>query len=70
MSDLNKDLSKKFLNYLDTKHKKTSIADMLGNIEDQHPVIIFYYASAIYLQERQKKKIYYIHLRYLKRFII
>ena len=31
-------------------------ADMLGNIEDQHPVIIFYYASAIYLQESAKEK--------------
>ena len=58
MSDLNKDLSKKFLNYLDTKQyqRLQFEADMLGNIEDQHPVIIFYYASAIYLQESAKEK--------------
>ena len=58
MSDLNKDLSKKFLNYLDTKQyqRLQFEADMLGNIEDQHPVLIFYYASAIYLQEAAKEK--------------
>ena len=58
MSDLNKDLSKKFLNYLDTKQyqRLQFEADMLGNIEEQHPVLIFYYASAIYLQESAKEK--------------
>ena len=50
MSDLNKDLSKKFINYLDRKqYKRLQFeADMLGEIEDQHPLIMFYYASSIY----------------------
>ena len=58
MNDLDKDLSKKFLNYLDTKQyqRLQFEADMLGNIEEQHPVLIFYYASAIYLQETAKEK--------------
>tara|TARA_Y100000591_G_C21812515_1_gene688744 strand:+ start:147 stop:1820 length:1674 start_codon:yes stop_codon:yes gene_type:complete len=58
MSDLNKDLSKKFLNYLDQKqYKRLQFeADMLGEIEDQQPLIMFYYASSIYLNEASKNK--------------
>ena len=58
MSDLNKDLSKKFINYLDQKqYKRLQFeADMLGEIEDQHPLIMFYYASSIYLNEASKNK--------------
>ena len=58
MNDLNKDLSNKFLNYLDNKQfeRLQFEAEMLGNIEDQHPLIIFYYASSIYLKETSKQK--------------
>ena len=58
MSDLNKDLSRKFINYLDQKqYKRLQFeADMLGEIEDQHPLIMFYYASSIYLNEASKNK--------------
>ena len=51
--DLNQDLAKRFLNFLDTKqYKRLQFeADMIGEIENQHPLIIFYYASAIYLQD-------------------
>tara|TARA_B100000902_G_scaffold349196_1_gene357608 strand:- start:1173 stop:2840 length:1668 start_codon:yes stop_codon:yes gene_type:complete len=58
MSDLNQDLAKKFLNYLDTKqYKRLQFeADMLGNIEDQQPLIVFYYASSIYLDETSNDK--------------
>ena len=58
MNDLDKDLSKKFLNYLDTKQyqRLQFEADMLGEIEDQHPLIMFYYASSIYLNEASKNK--------------
>ena len=51
--DLNQDLAKKFLKFLDTKqYKRLQFeADMIGEIENQHPLIIFYYASAIYLQD-------------------
>ena len=56
--DLNQDLAKKFLNYLDTKQYERLLfeADMMGEIENQHPLIIFYYASSIYLKETSKKK--------------
>ena len=56
--DLNQDLAKKFLNYLDTKQYERLLfeADMIGEIENQHPLIIFYYASSIYLKETSKKK--------------
>ena len=58
MPDLNKDLSKKFLTYLDNKqYKRLQFeADMLGDIEDQHPLIMFYYASSIYLDESSKNE--------------
>lgn len=56
MSDLNKDLSKRFLNYLDTQQyqRLQFEADMLGDIKRQDPTIIFYYASSIFLQESSK----------------
>ncbi len=58
MIDLNQDLAKKFLNYLDKKQYKRLRfeADMLGDIEDQQPVIMFYYASSIYLDDTSKNK--------------
>ena len=56
--DLNEDLAKRFLNFLDTKqYKRLQFeADMMGEIENQHPLIIFYYASSIFLIETSKKK--------------
>ena len=53
MAAHNKQLSNNFLTYLDNKQSKRLRfeADMLGDIEDQHPLIMFYYASSIYLDE-------------------
>lgn len=58
MSDLNRDLSKKFLNYLDNKqYKRLQFeVDMIGEVEEQNPLIIFYYASSIVLEESSKNK--------------
>ena len=58
MADSNEALSKKFLNYLDNKqYKRLQFeADIIGDIEDQHPLIMFYYASSIYLDETSKDK--------------
>ena len=58
MNDLNKDLSKRFLSFLDSQqYERVQFeADMLGDIEKQHPSIMFYYASSIFLQESQKDK--------------
>ena len=58
MADYNEDLSKKFLNYLDNKQFKRLQfeADTMGDIEKQHPTIMFYYASSIYLNESSKIK--------------
>lgn len=61
MSDLKKDLSdlsQKFLGYLKNKqYQRLQLeAEMLGDIEKQHPSIIFYYASSIYLKETSKKE--------------
>ena len=58
MNDLNKDLSKKLLNYLEKKQFERLQFDveMLGNIDDQHPLIIFYYASSIYFKETSTQK--------------
>lgn len=55
--DLNEDLAKRFLNFLDTgQYERLQFeADMMGDIENQHPLIIFYYASSIYLKETSKK---------------
>ena len=58
MNDLNKDLSKKLLNYLEKKQFERLQFDveMLGNIDDQHPLIIFYYAASIYFKETSTQK--------------
>ena len=58
MNDLNKDLSKKLLKYLEEKQFERLQFDveMLGNIEDQHPLIIFYYAASIYFKETSTQK--------------
>ena len=58
MNDLNQDLSKKFVNYLDNKqYKRLQFeTEMMGEIEDQHPLIIFYYASSLYLNETSENK--------------
>ena len=58
MNDLNKDLDKKLLKYLDSKQfeRLQFEVDMIGNIEDQSPQIKFYYASSIYLKETSKKE--------------
>ena len=44
MNDLNKDLDKKLLKYLDSKQfeRLQFEVDMIGNIEDQSPQIKFY----------------------------
>lgn len=58
MNGLNQDLAKKFHNFLDNKQYERLLfeAEMLGNIEEQDPLVIFYYASAIYLKETSKEK--------------
>ena len=58
MNDLNKDLIKKFLNYLDNKQyeRLQFEVEMIGDVEDQHPLTIFYYASSIFLRETSKNK--------------
>ena len=56
MSDLNQDLNNKFLKYLSQKqYKRLKFEiDLLGELESQHPIIIFYYASAIALDHSSK----------------
>ncbi len=58
MSDLDQDLAKKFVNFLDKKQyeRLQFEVEMLGDVETQHPLIMFYYASSIYLKETSKKK--------------
>ena len=58
MVDLNKDLADRFLNLLETKQyeRLQFETEMLGEIENQHPLIIFYYASSIHLKKTSKKK--------------
>ena len=58
MNDLNQDLSKRFLNYLDTKqYKRLQFeAEMMGEIENLHPLIIFYYASSIFLIDSSRNE--------------
>ena len=58
MSDLDQDLAKKFVNFLDKKQyeRLQFEAEMLGDVENQHPLIMFYYASSIYLKDTSKKK--------------
>ena len=59
MSDLDQDLAKKFVNFLDKKQyeRLQFEAEMLGDVENQHPLIMFYYASSIYLKDTSKKNI-------------
>lgn len=58
MVDLNKDLADKFLKFIETgQYERLQFEmEMLGNIEDQHPLLIFYYASSIHLKKTSKKK--------------
>ncbi len=59
MSDPNRDLEKKFTNYLQNKQyeRLQFEVEMMGDINTQNnPLIIFYYASSIYLQEKSKQK--------------
>ena len=58
MGDLNQDLADKFLNYIKTgQYERLQFeTEMLGEIENQHPLIIFYYASSIHLNKTSKKK--------------
>ena len=53
MNDLKEDLTKKFINYLKNKKYKTLQfeVEMLGDVEKQHPSIIFCYANSIYFNE-------------------
>ena len=56
--DLDQDLAKRFLNFLNTKQyeRLQFEIDMMGEIENQHPLLIFYYASSIALKDTSKKK--------------
>ena len=58
MNDLQKDLSNKFIGYLKNKKFKTLQfeIEMLGDVEKQHPSIIFFYANSIYLNESSEIK--------------
>lgn len=58
MNDLDKDLANKFLKFLNNKQfeRLQFEAEMLGDIEKQHSLIKFYYASSIYLKETSKNK--------------
>ena len=56
--DLDQDLAKRFLNFLNTKQyeRLQFEIDMMGEIENQHPLLIFYYASSIALKDTSNKK--------------
>ena len=56
--DLNQDLAKRFSNFLNTKQyeRLRFEIDMMGEIENQEPLFIFYYASSIALKDTSKKK--------------
>ena len=58
MANLDKDLANRFLNFLETKQyeRLQFETEMLGEIENQHPLIIFYYASSIHFKKTSKKK--------------
>lgn len=58
MSDLNQDLNKKLLSFLDNKqYKRLQFeVNMLGDVEKLHPLIMFYYASSIYLEVSSKNE--------------
>ena len=51
MADLKEDLKNKYLNYLNNKHyKKLQLEiNLMGEVEKQHPLTIFFYACAIAL---------------------
>ena len=58
MSDLNQDLINKFLKFLSqNQYKRLKFEiDLLGDLDSQHPIIIFYYASAIALDHKSKNE--------------
>jgi len=58
MLDLNEDLKKKYINYLDNKHyKKLQLEiNLLGDVEKQNPLTIFFYACAIALDKNSTKR--------------
>ena len=58
MSDLNQDLINKFLKFLSQKQyqRLKFEIDLLGDLDSQHPIIIFYYASAIALDHKSKNE--------------
>ena len=55
---VDQDFINKLVNYLETKqHKKLQLeVKLLGKIEDQHPIIIFYYAVSLSSYEHLKKE--------------
>ena len=55
---VDQDFINKLVNYLQTKqHKKLQLeVKLLGKIEDQHPIIIFYYAVSLSSYERVTKE--------------
>ena len=56
MSDLDKDLVIKIQKYLTEKQfrRLKYEIDLIGDVEKQHPLIIFYYASSIVLNTNSK----------------
>ena len=58
MSDLDKDLVIKLQKYLAEKQfrRLKYEVDIMGDIEKQHPLIIFYYASSIVLNENSNNQ--------------
>ena len=56
---VDQDFINKLVNYLETKqHKQLQLeVKLLGKIEDQHPIIIFYYAVSLSSNEHSIKKI-------------
>ena len=58
MNDLTEDLSKKLIGYLKNKKYKTLQfeVEMLGDVEKQHPSIIFCYANSIYFNQSSEIK--------------
>ena len=59
MSDPNRDLEKKLINYLENKQydRLQFEIEMMGDIETQeNSLLVFYYASSIFLKENSKEK--------------
>ena len=58
MSDLDKDLVIKIQKYLTEKQfrRLKYEVDLIGDVEKQHPLIIFYYASSIVLNTNSKNE--------------